>query len=53
MMATEAGKAKLYEVLKALSAMKLTKEDSSPSPVLSKKETTLYLFKDLDEPFLF
>ena len=28
------GKTKLYEVIKALSAMRLTKEDGAPSPVV-------------------
>ena len=32
------GKEKLYQVLKALSAMRLTKEDSTPSPILNMDE---------------
>ena len=32
------GKSKLYEVIKALSAMRLCKEDSKPSSVLVRKK---------------
>lgn len=32
------GKIKLYEVLKALTAMRLCKEDSAPSQILSRKK---------------
>ena len=37
-MASKDGKVKLYEVIKALSAMRLCKEDSAPSPILSRKK---------------
>ena len=37
-MKTQDGKSKLYEVIKALSAMRLCKEDSKPSPILVRKK---------------
>ena len=37
-LAAKGGKAKLYEVIKALSAMRLCKEDSAPSSILVRKK---------------
>lgn len=43
------GKEKLYTVLKALSAMKLTKEDPTPSLILSIRDSKLVLSQSSDE----
>lgn len=47
------GANKLYQMLKALSAMKLTKEDSTPNLIISKDPSFELTLQDDGEPFLF